>query len=119
MNGGDNVVESDEIITEDAEVICNEPDYAVLHPNMLQNLMDDYYTEKATKTKIPIEMEAAIELLSMLRQSNLSLYTKIVKWTKHHYIKNNNAGKPPCFPGSSKQFLGALLWFGMSSATQV
>jgi len=68
---------------------CNEPDYADFGLDMLQKLMDDYYAEKATKTQIPIEMEVAIELLSMLRQSNasLSLYNNIVKWTKQYYIQ--------------------------------
>jgi len=35
MNDGDNEVELDEILAQDAEVSCNEPDYAVLGPNML------------------------------------------------------------------------------------
>jgi len=35
MSGGDNRVKSDKIIAEQGEVICNEPDYAVLGPDML------------------------------------------------------------------------------------
>jgi len=54
INDGQDVVELDEIS-------CNEP--AVLAPDMLQNLMYDYYAEKSTTTQIPIEMGAAIELL--------------------------------------------------------
>jgi len=42
-------------------------------------------------------MEAAIELLSMLRQSNasLSFYNKIVNWMEQYYIEKKNVGKPP------------------------
>ena len=51
--------------------------------------MDDYYAEKETKTETPIEMEAAIDLLSVSRQSNasLSLYNKFVKWTEQYCIE--------------------------------
>jgi len=50
--------------------------------------IDDHYAENQTKTKMTFEMEAAIKLLSMLRQSNASLplYNKIVKLTKQCYI---------------------------------
>jgi len=42
-------------------------------------------------------MEAAIDLLSMLRQSNASfaLYNKIVSWMECYYIQKKDVGKPP------------------------
>ena len=99
------------------QIICNEPDYAVLGPNMLQKLLDNCYAEKATKLQAPIDMEAAIELISMLRQSNasLSLYNKIVKWTKQYCIKKNDVGKLPS-QEAVNNFFGAPVSFGMSPA---
>jgi len=81
--------------------------------------MDDYYDEKATKTQIPIEMEAAIELLSMLRQSNasLSLYNKIVKWTKQYCIQKNDVGKPPSW--ETVNIFWVTVTFGISLASQI
>jgi len=45
--------------------------------------MEQFKTEKSGLPPMPIKMEAGIELLSMIRQSNASmkLYSKIVKWT--------------------------------------
>jgi len=51
INDGDKL---DEIIAEDAEII-HESDYAVLGPDMLLKLMDDYYEEKATKHKFQLK----------------------------------------------------------------
>jgi len=80
--------------------------------------MDDYYAQKATKTEIPIEMEATINLLSMLRQSNasLSLYNKIVSWMEHYYIQKKDVGKLPSWEAVNN-FLGTPVSFGMFLAS--
>jgi len=52
--------------------------------------MNHYKTENAGLSPMPIKMEAGIELLWMIRQSNASmqLYSKIVKWTEQYYIES-------------------------------
>ena len=56
-----------------------------MHEVRLLRLLEEYENEKNQNKAISIEMEAAIELLSMLRKSNASfqLYSKIVKWAEH------------------------------------
>jgi len=95
MNDGEDSVESEEIIG-------NQP--AVIGLDMLEKLMDDYYAEKETKTEIPIEMEVAINWLSMLRQSNasLSLYNKIVNKMEKFYIEKKDVGKLPSWESVNK-----------------
>jgi len=58
--------------------------------------MNEYETEKSALPPLPIEMEAGIQLLSMIRQSNASmqLYSKIVKWTEQYYINSQKVQKP-------------------------
>ncbi len=65
-------------------------------------------------------MEAAIELLSMLRQSNasLTLFNKIEKMTKQYYIQRNNAGKLPSWEVINT-CLGHWYCLGMSAASQI
>jgi len=103
INDGENSVESNEING-------NQP--AVIGPDILEKLMEDYYSEKETKTEIPIEMEAAIELLSMLRQSNasLSLYNKIVNWMEQYYIEKKNVGKPPSWEAVNNFWPAGIVW---------
>jgi len=59
--------------------------------------MNLYETEKSVLPPMPMEMQAGIELLSMIRQSNASmqLYSKVVKWTDQYYIKSQKVQKPP------------------------
>jgi len=59
--------------------------------------IEQYKTEKLGWPPMPIKMDAGIELLSMIRQSNdsMQLYSKIVKWTEQYYIKSRKVLKPP------------------------
>jgi len=94
---GINDIHIDINMNDDEDAIEPEDQAAVIGPDIFQKLMDDYYAQKATKMEIPIEMKAAIDLLSMLRQSNasFSLYNKIVAWMEHYYIEKKDVGKPP------------------------
>jgi len=58
--------------------------------------MNHYETEKAGLPPMPIKMEAGVELLSIIRQSNASmeLYFKIVKWTEQYLINSQKVPKP-------------------------
>jgi len=58
--------------------------------------IEQYKTEKSGWPPMPIKMNAGIELLSMIRQSNdsMQLYSKIVKWTEQYYIKSWKVPKP-------------------------
>jgi len=81
-NNDDDDFDINNIVNDGEDAIGLKDQAAVIGPDVLQKLMDNYYAEKAAKTEIPIEMEATIDLLSMLRQSNASfaLYNKIVSW---------------------------------------
>ena len=59
-----------------------------MHEARLLRLLEEYTNEKNQNKAIAIEMEAAIELLSMLWKSNASfqLYSKIVKWPEHVFL---------------------------------
>jgi len=57
--------------------------------------MEQFKTEKSGLPPMPIKMEAGIELLSMIRQSNASMKLKIVKWIEQYYIKSRKVLKPP------------------------
>ena len=65
--------------------------------NFFISTMKKIKKEKLIQNSIPIEVEAGIELLSMLRQSNASmqLYNKILKWTEKYFMGNNEIKKPP------------------------
>jgi len=62
------------------------------------DLLLDYEKEKSSNVALSIEMEAAVELLSLLRKCNVSfqLYSKIVKWTMRFFPKVIPSKLPSC-----------------------
>jgi len=85
---------------EDVEVEEQLPAKVPMEMNNMNDFLEAmnlYEMEKSALSPMPIEMQAGIELLSMIRQSNASmqLYAKIVKWTEQYYINCRKVQKPP------------------------
>jgi len=68
-----------------AEVVNG--DKQEMNESSLLRLLEQYKNEKNQNNAISMEMEAAIELLSLVWKSNASfqLYSKIVKWAEHFF----------------------------------
>jgi len=59
--------------------------------------MENHFQKKNQREDLPIEMRAAIDLLSLLRKSNasLNLYNQIWKWIERYYVRSPKMPKPP------------------------
>jgi len=84
----DDVADEDDDTDDDhQEIEVNEAvydDMEEMNESSLLKLLEEYDYEKNHNGCIPFEFEAAIELLSMLRKSNVSfgLYGKIISWAE-------------------------------------
>ncbi len=85
-------------IDEEEEDIWKVPsDELFLEPDYLMKCMENHFRKKNQREDLPIEMRAAIDLLSLLCKSNasLNLYNQIWKWIERYYVKAPKMPKPP------------------------
>jgi len=92
-NGDDSVIEDESIIKFNADAI---PEDALSHISSKSLLLLKEKAETTEKSKLSINIIAAIELIALLRScgARLNLYDKIVAWLEHCIPHNLNESLP-------------------------
>ncbi len=82
---------------EDEDIWKGHGDELFLEPDYLMKCMENHFQKRNQREDLPIEMRAAIDLLSLLHKSNasLSLYNQIQKWIERYYMRSPKRPKPP------------------------
>jgi len=102
LDDDDGLLEEEEAVPVEHVVIVPsiEDDIDYNNHNYMLNELDSYHQEWHKRIKIPLNMEAAMVLVSNLQKSSMSLeaYKKIIKWTDQYFIFNGDdadESKPP------------------------